>query len=118
MMKRIRIRTAPPGEAPQTIRNAWIGVVIPLPAHPYDKACKRYGVGVLTGPKGFLGQLWALITGKCFTWEAYTVDALTAVEALAKTKPESARWWRESTPHLMRPGMKLMFPANVCEPDE
>lgn len=118
IMKRINIIKTPPGEAPQSIRDAWVGVAIPLRPPPFDTPRRFYGVGVLSGPKTLLGQLWALVRGKCFIWEAYSVDALTAVEALAEKSPESAKWWREHTPSLIQPDKRLMFPVEVCNVEE
>ena len=117
-MSAIRIVDVPPGEAPEHIRRAWVGLIIPL---PHGRSAKRrtiLGHGVLTGPKSLLGNVWALLTRRYVKWDAYTVDASAAVDALARSQPDAAQWWRENTPYLLKPGKKLAFPADVCELQE
>jgi hypothetical protein len=97
----IRIIAAPPGEAPEEIRQEWIGVELPLaPGEPLPKI--ESTVGVLTG------QSTGVASG-------YLVEGNKAVALLAAHSPTAAEWWREAAPHILVPGYKLSFPAEVCE---
>jgi hypothetical protein len=68
---RIRIVKIPPGEAPEEIRKAWVGLVLPLSGfHPCRKS---YAGEVLTGPKTWLAFLAAAISGRLKQQAIYTV---------------------------------------------
>ncbi len=108
----IRIISTPPGEAPLEIRQAWVGRVLPL-HYPTQKTTLT--VGVLTGPKGFFGQLWAVLMGRVDEGSVYLVKAKIAVEILEEARPEAARWWREHTPHLFEANRTFGFAAEACE---
>lgn len=108
----IRIVRRPIGEAPEWVRDEWIGLSLPL-------ALKRErqwrGLGVLTGPHGWLPQLWALFSGKSFNVMGYAVNAKTAVEQLAERNPSAAAWWREHTPQMLNGRRYFVFDAAACE---
>lgn len=58
-----------------------------------------------------------VILFRAFTAEkvrGYDVDAIMAINTLARYAPEAAAWWREKTPYLLKPGMKLHFHENAC----
>ena len=113
--KKIRIIDVPPGEAPEHIRQAWIGVVIPLLPPPLDEKRFVRSAGVLSGPKTLLGQVSALARLKGFQSYGYAVEALDAVDALAKKDAEAAQWWHKNASFRMKKGQLLVFPAYVCE---
>jgi len=117
-MKKIRVISAPPGEAPQYIRDAWVGVALPLPPPPYDRPRKYLTTGVLSGPKNLMARVVAVIFGRCVLSEGYAIDTRSAIEALAETNPQAARWWEDNTPHLTKPGRRLVFPTDVCKVEE
>jgi len=48
----VRIHSAPSGEAPLSIREQWVGLVVPLVGT--DIACDLDTFGVVSGPKSFL----------------------------------------------------------------
>ncbi len=114
-MKRtfIRIIATPPGEAPEEIRRAWVGVRIPLPL--FNRNAKDWrSAGVLTGPKGFFGRLSALFSGQYERRHGYAVTVVEAISALEAACPVAAKWWRENTPQAIRPGKAFVFAAEVC----
>jgi hypothetical protein len=113
--KKIRIIAVPPGEAPEYIRQAWVGVVIPLPPPPLDQKRSIPSAGVLSGPKTPLGQMSALVRGKGFQRYGYTVEAIDAVEALAKKDAKAAEWWQKNASFRMKKGQMFVFAADVCE---
>jgi len=95
---RIRVVSIPPGDAPEDIRRAWVGLVLPIPT---SGASTGRTVGVLSGepedePAGF------------------PVDGRVAVEALAKRFPDAAQWWRTHARHVTSAGYQLVFPAEVA----
>lgn len=103
----------PIGEAPEWVRDAWIGLSLPLAS---KRLRNRRGLGILSGPSGFFSQLWAILTGKSFKVVGYAVNAKTAVECLARVHPEAASWWRENTPALLNGRRYFVFDADACEP--
>ncbi len=117
-MPKIRIISVPPGEAPEHIRQAWIGCSLPLLEGSSIEPSKCPSVGVLSGPKSFVGLWIASIFGRCEEWQGYKVDAATAIKILALTHPEAAKWWREETPHLVTREHALVFPADNCQLEE
>ena len=109
----IRIIAAPPGEAPEEVRRAWVGLELPLVAGETGPRAVR-GVGVLSGPRTFFGQLFALLTGRSCQEYGYVIDAHQALVLLAEKAPWAAQWWRECAPHAVEPGRNFIFAAEVC----
>lgn len=114
-MNAVRIVATPPGEAPEDVRGAWVGLVLPLYRHRRGKPRRIYTAGVLSGPRGVWAAIWAILTGRTKTWFGYTVPAPDAIDLLEAANPDAAAWWRQNTPHLVEPGRFLVFPAEVCE---
>ena len=59
----VRIIATPPGEAPEEVRRAWVGLELPLAAGETGPHTTPVG-GVLTGAHTFLGRLFKLLTGR------------------------------------------------------
>lgn len=97
----VRIVQVPPGEAPEEIRRAWVGLELPL-LRGAAEPLPAVSVGVLSH------QNSAVVPG-------YAVDGRLAMEALAGRSPEAAAWWQQNAPHVVEPGYRLLFPAEVCE---
>lgn len=78
---RIRVIATPPGEAPERVRQAWLGLVLPAagPLRSYLTA------GVLSGPGTVLGTLIAVFTGRCRLVPGYLVDPQAAIAILARS---------------------------------
>lgn len=111
-MATVRITSVPPGEAPFEIREAWVGLVLPLKR----KNPQRYlGSGVLSGPRNMLQSLAHLITFRLKMQYGFVVPSVAAVEILEKAQPRAARWWRENAPHNVRPGRYFLFSVECCE---
>lgn len=108
----IKIVQLPIGEAPHWVREAWIGLSLPL-ALKRQRSWK--GFGVLSGPHHGLSQVWALVTGKSSKMQGYLVNAKAAVDCLADTHPEAAAWWREHTPGLLNGKRYFVFDTDACE---
>ena len=123
-MAAIRVISAPPGEAPPEIREAWIGLVLPLVV-----SSPRRGLvtsGVLTGPKTYLTQRLHLMVGKGRRFlfgsgqagAGYVVNAQTAITLLTLKNPQAAEWWQSNAPHSFAPGHTFIFAAEACEEAE
>jgi hypothetical protein len=103
----------PAGEAAEGVRDAWIGLRLPL-ANPRMR--NWHGLGVLSGPSGFLRQLWALIRGPTFRTQGYLINAKAAVEILAQANPTAAAWWRENASQLLTGRSRFVFEERLCQP--
>ena len=111
----VRIVAVPPGEAPEEVRRAWVGMDLPLAAGETGPRELPTG-GVLTGPRTLFGQLLKLLTGRRRYAYGYVIDAPQALTLLVEHAPEAARWWRRRhTPHCWEPGRRFLFPAEVCD---
>jgi hypothetical protein len=108
----IRITSTPPGEAPEHVRKAWVGLVLPL-AVPEARTVRT--VGVLSRPKTFLGMLLAQLLGRTKRQSGFIVDADRAVEILDAHSPDAANWWRENATHSIKPGQRFVFAAESCQ---
>jgi hypothetical protein len=71
-------------------------------------------MGVLSLPSSVLAQWLAVFRGRAERIAGYAVEALPAVDILARTHPEAAAWWRKNTPHLIAPKRYLVFHEEVC----
>jgi hypothetical protein len=99
----LRIVRTPPGEAPEAIRQAWIGVELPLRSGE-TKPHNHPMVGVLS-----------LRSSGRATAYGYSVNGRLALEALASHSPTAAEWWRKHVPQVLDRGYQLWFPPEVCE---
>lgn len=105
----------PGGEAPEWVRDAWIGLKLPL-AHPRSR--NWHGIGVLTGPRGFFRQVWALIRGRTIRMRGYLIRSKAAIEILGRANPEAADWWRENAPQFLMDWNKFIFDEAACRTEE
>ena len=110
----IRIISTPPGEAPEEVRKAWIGLVLPVPAK-YANVGVAPMAGVLSGPKTFFGTILALFRGQIKLVPGYVVAADTAVEILSQRAPEAGAWWRQNAAKSVVPGKHFVFARDACE---
>jgi hypothetical protein len=97
----VRIKALPPGEAPEFVRRAWIGLELPL-------------ILDQTRPEQMAVQ-GALSHEPVAAPPGYAVDGKIAIAALESANAEVAAWWRENAAHVLVPGYQLVFPAEVCE---
>ncbi|MFA6554675.1 MAG: hypothetical protein WCS89_04195 [Candidatus Paceibacterota bacterium] len=94
-MSAIKIVSTPPGQAPEWVRQEWIGAVIPLP--------KQSSVGIQVGARG----------GKPQNLGGYQVETTEAMKELGKKSPEAVKWWEGNVPLKAIP--RLVFSRDVCE---
>ena len=110
----IRIKDTPPGEAPEQIRHAWIGLMLPLLPGASGR-CRGVGFGVLSGPKNRWVARFAVWLGFGKRQVGYAVASKVAIDLLAVQAPEAANWWRTNVPHLYQPERHFIFAAECCE---
>ena len=107
----IEIVGRPIGEAPEWVRDAWVGIRIPL---AYKGKRILSGVGVLSGPHNMLAQLWWCLRGKMMRLDGYAVNARCAIDLLSEVHPDAARCWEENTPSLLDGRHHFVFDAEAC----
>ena len=111
-METIRIVSTPAGEAPEWVRQAWVGLDLPCKgARPATYATR----GVTAAPPPFWRKLSAVLGFGGVRQNGFAVPAVAAVEALAAVNPLAAAWWRENTPQLLRPGQTFLFEDAACK---
>jgi hypothetical protein len=111
----IRIIAPARSEAPEEIRQAWVGIVLPLAANQQGLVSRRC-VGVVSGPRHWVGQ-WALaLGGRGRTERGFLVDAKKAIELLEQHNPAAADWWKRNANHLLKPRQQLLFHKDCCAP--
>jgi hypothetical protein len=114
-MASIRILSIPPGEAPEDIREAWIGLSLPLAGWPLNRRRNWRVGGVLSGQKSVLAHWVSFIFGKAKKMDGYAVNGQLAITELEKKNPTAAAWWMQNVPRCVKPHWALVFPEDVCE---
>jgi hypothetical protein len=107
----VDIVQAPAGEAPDWVRQAWVGLRLPLAR---GRASTWRGVGVTTGAKTLADRLWDIVRGRTIEVRGYAVDARAAVDILAGSNPAAADWWRANAPQLLDGRRLFAFDAAAC----
>lgn len=92
------------GDAPDEIRQQWVGVQLPLservPIQP--QKYKR----TLTLKSGKTKESWVY---------AYWVEAHVAIDCLAQLAPEAAEWWRTNKAELYNEQWHLVFDVECSQ---
>jgi hypothetical protein len=114
-MPSVRIIAVPPGEAPLEVRQAWVGLVLPIDERFGGLPVRVPVFGVRTAPTSMLARMWAMITGGARLVDGYVLDPQRCVDILEDHDRKAAMWWRDYAPHMLKKGKRFVFPANVCE---
>jgi len=105
----LRIIATPLGDAPQWVREAWVGVVIPL----LDDVTTAQDIPVISVYDTVQHSAMPPQSGSTdvphATWRGYTVLAIDAFEALQVLRPDAAEWWFDNLPHLLQPDQHFVF---------
>ena len=109
---KIRIITCPPGEAPLSVRLAWVGLELPL-----SKASRQLAMtsGVISSPRDWWRRIVGLVTGSYGVQTGYMVNARDAVDLLQSKDPTAAMWWREHCAHMLDGKRQFLFPTASCQ---
>jgi hypothetical protein len=108
---RIRIVRVPTGDAPDEVREAWVGVELPLHRPGLYKSKVH---GLLSPTRGRFDNWIRCRLGITKSRVGYLVAAAPAVDELSRHNPSAARWFRETVPHLLGPGKLFVFAAEEC----
>jgi len=95
-MTKIRITDIPPGQAPEWVREKWVGLELPIAEN----------VPAKTSQMGVSG-------GKIENLGGYSIETEVAIEVLKKKSPEAAQWWEENISASLLPW--LVFKKEVCK---
>ena len=108
----IKIFRAPVGPAPQAIRDAWIGLTIPIEVSPkimFD-SFPAFSDSILAITGIFFG-VYGIKPGV----RGYLVNCLLAFQILDQVNPEAVEWWRSHKSHFFYSGRMFVFDAGCCE---
>jgi hypothetical protein len=111
---RIRIIACPPGEAPLSVRLAWVGLELPLTSGRTSRQLAMTS-GVVSAPRRVWQRIAALFLGRYGVQTGYTVTALDAVDLLQTKDPAAAAWWREHCGDLLDGKRQFLFPTASCQ---
>jgi hypothetical protein len=115
MIRRVRITSTPPGEAPEAVRRAWIGLELPL-ARPTSAPRTVHSGGVLSGPRGFWSALFGLASGRTHESSGWVIKVRDAMQVLEASAPDAAKWWRENVPRMFEGDRSFVFATACAEP--
>lgn len=107
----IEITSRPLGEAPEWVRDQWVGLRLPL---LQAKPGRFAGFGVLSGPRSLLVDLLRQLLSQTEVHDGYLVPAAEAIELLAEQSPDAAAWWRVNAPHMLKWGRRFVFDPGCC----
>lgn len=110
---KVTIVQRPAGEAPEWVRDAWIGLELPLLC--LTEVTVETG-GVLSGPWGRWSCWWARLTGRLGQTTGWAVDSARAIDLLSRKRPDAADWWRTHATRFTVPGQAFIFDSAACEP--
>ncbi len=108
----LKITSTPPGEAPEWVRECWVGLALPL-AKEFEEPLESETTGVLSGARTSIGQFLASIFDRPQVVTGYVVESLPAIEILAESSPEAANWWRAHVPDSVVSGETFVFDSDV-----
>lgn len=108
----IRISSRPAGDAPDWVRDAWIGLTLPT----RQTSPRVWRAMKLANWRGnvFL-RLWDMLRGKSYRCSGYAVNGKAAVAVLEKSRPDAADWWKTHAGPMVTGRSGLIFDAACCE---
>jgi len=106
----VEIVATPAGEAPLWVREAWIGMALPLSPGPNGGMHEVVGVLSLGRRPSLLGRL--LLGRARRRISGYRVPSAEAIRLLAEHRADAAQWWRTNT-DLTACG-DFLFDAPAC----
>jgi hypothetical protein len=97
-MERIKIINTPPGQAPEWVRDEWVGLVLPL-----EENAPAEDEGIQMGTAG----------GKPENEDGYSVLTQDAIGVLSEKSLDAVCWWEDNLPLAFIP--RFVFRKEVCE---
>lgn len=104
LMAKIEIIKIPVGEAPRWVRQAWVGLILPLSEN--------------VPKKGFFVGVQTVDIINTPENEVYDVEEKIALQILETKNPQAAKWWREQCISSKLPWkgiIHLSFLKNECK---
>ncbi len=93
----VRIVDVPAGEAPDAVRKAWLGLVLPSIGRKVPRVISLFSYR------------------KSDRDPKYLVPVESAISILEQKSPEAAAWWRANTPHVLSRDRYFAFAVEDCE---
>lgn len=112
----IEIVSTPMGDAPLKVRQAWIGLILPLLPGSADVPVRAPAVSVFAISTGWQSWLRWLFRRPypAVDFTGYYVPSAEAIRILAEGSPHAAQWWRRNMPSLLQFDASLVFDAGCC----
>src|SRR6476620_8890370 len=123
----IKITSTPQGEAPEWVREAWVGVKLPTCR---SGPIRWWTSGTVTGPTGNywireLGSLFLFVLFPFLFWwlpriqgykklDGYIVNVSDALAILEQNHADAAEWYRTSP--AVKSHREFMFECTCCRP--
>ena len=97
IVAKIRIISAPAGQAPKWVREQWVGLEFSVQDVDVSEHKQRGVLGGVSSPYNLGG---------------YPIDSVSAVETLATKSPEAAKWFKDNVPLDLLP--TFVFGKQFC----
>ena len=101
-VSKVKILSTPCGEAPEWVRQAWIGLELPLSGFQPAPVAGAFE-GVISRQPVMEG------------YEGYAVDGRIAVDLLRVKDLAAALWWEKHAPYVLENNVRLIFEKEVCQ---
>ena len=111
-MPSVLILAPPAGQAPQWVREAWVGLALPTND---EKSRSRQAVGILDGERGIRGWLRRALSSPQFVINGFEVPSAGAIAILEQADPKAAAWWGNHAPDFLWPEATFIFEEEVCQ---
>ncbi|OYU39498.1 MAG: hypothetical protein CFE33_08955 [Pseudorhodobacter sp. PARRP1] len=108
----IKIIATPSGEAPLWVRQAWIGLELPL-QRPGLHDVQGLGVFAARSALRRLGYRLGLL--RPVAMKGYIVNSSIAISLLLEHNESAAIWWKTHLPQYLDIGQNFVFDAPACE---
>lgn len=107
---KIRIIDRPLGEAPDWVRDAWIGLELDLLIPQEITAPTR---GVLSG-RSWWRSLWVRLFRGNPPVTGFVVSGKNSIDRLATVRPDAAAWWHQHAPQHAGGALDFIFDREAC----
>ena len=106
-MDEIKIIETPEGPVPKHIRDAWVGLTLPIAVRG-----KRNVPTADHYPKNAWESIGLLFNAQ--RKSGYIVKSSTALDILKNAQPDAYDWWQQNNPRYLKTGQYFLFPENSC----
>ena len=108
----VRVVRMPLGDAPEWVREAWVGLSLPITG----VGPRRWrAITAAGGPATIMDYVRARLTGRTTVIVGYEVNGKIAIERLGGLNAAAAAWWLEQSPAWAAGTVSFLFDTNSCE---